>query len=247
MPPPPAVSVRDPRPGSAVDALGVAFALLVLLLLALRLLAAAGGPRVVGDAPPRFEDVMVPIATDVAFALAALAVVALRGPGVGALGLRLAGGGRAAAFGVATYVAIVPIFFLLERATRWVVERLDVQVAINPAAVLLIHAEPDPLRVAALAAAAIAFAPFAEETIFRGLIYPALRARAGVRGAMVGSAVLFATVHPAVDWVPLAAFAVALAWVYERTGSLLAPIAMHAANNALGVATLLLERHIARA
>jgi membrane protease YdiL (CAAX protease family) len=49
-------------------------------------------------------------------------------------------------------------------------------------------------------------------------------------------------VHPIADWPSILILAVALSEVYERTGSLAAPIAAHAANNALGVALLLLAR-----
>jgi membrane protease YdiL (CAAX protease family) len=38
--------------------------------------------------------------------------------------------------------------------------------------------------------------------------------------------------------VPLAVLGAMLAWLYERTGTLWAPIALHAANNALAFAFL---------
>ncbi len=87
---------------------------------------------------------------------------------------------------------------------------------------------------------AVIVAPVVEEVLFRGCVYPALRAIHGWRPALLVSAVLFGLVHavPAVI-LPMVLFGLALGWLAERTGSLLAPIVAHAAFNGLTVATLL--------
>jgi membrane protease YdiL (CAAX protease family) len=87
------------------------------------------------------------------------------------------------------------------------------------------------------------FAPIAEELFFRGIVFNAWRREAGRRWAYVGSAALFALIHLSiVSLLPIFLLGLALAWVYERTGNLLAPIAMHATVNAISVAIALAVR-----
>jgi membrane protease YdiL (CAAX protease family) len=91
--------------------------------------------------------------------------------------------------------------------------------------------------------AIVLFAPIAEELFFRGIVFNAWRREASRRWAYVGSAALFAVIHfQLVSLVPIFLLGLALAWVYERSGSLLAPIAMHATVNGLSVALALFVR-----
>ena len=91
--------------------------------------------------------------------------------------------------------------------------------------------------------AIVLFAPIAEELFFRGIVFNAWRREASRRWAYIGSAALFAVIHfQLVSLVPIFLLGLALAWVYERTRSLLAPIAMHATVNGLSVALALAVR-----
>lgn len=94
---------------------------------------------------------------------------------------------------------------------------------------------------AALAAAAVlvtVVAPVAEEFLFRGYIFTALRGWAGVWGAALITGLMFGAIHLDPDrevafLVPLAFFGFVLCILYSRTGSLLPCIALHSINNAL--------------
>jgi membrane protease YdiL (CAAX protease family) len=91
--------------------------------------------------------------------------------------------------------------------------------------------------------AIVVLAPIAEELFFRGVVFNAFRRERGRRWAYIGSAALFAVIHLSlVALVPIFLLGLALAWVYERTGSLLAPIVMHAVVNGISVAIALLVR-----
>jgi membrane protease YdiL (CAAX protease family) len=91
--------------------------------------------------------------------------------------------------------------------------------------------------------ALVILAPIAEEIFFRGVVFNALRREGGRRWAYIGSALLFAVIHlDLVVLVPLFLLGLALAWLYERTNNLLAPIAMHATVNAISVALAFLVR-----
>ena len=90
----------------------------------------------------------------------------------------------------------------------------------------------------------VVIAPIAEEVFFRGVVFNALRREATRRWAYLGSALLFSVIHLSpVTLVPIFLLGLVLARVYERTGSLLAPIVLHATFNGLSVALALLARY----
>ena len=87
-------------------------------------------------------------------------------------------------------------------------------------------------------------APLAEELLFRGLIFEALRRSPfGFIGAMVISALCWALLHANYSAYGLGAIALIglyLAWLRERTGSLLAPIVCHSIYNSLIIALMVM-------
>jgi len=99
-------------------------------------------------------------------------------------------------------------------------------------------AESLPVKVV-MGIAAVIVAPLVEETVFRGFIYGVLKRYTDGWFAAVCSASLFAIVHMHMaSFVPLFVLALGLCAAYERTGSLLVPMWMHAFFN--GVSTILL-------
>jgi membrane protease YdiL (CAAX protease family) len=77
--------------------------------------------------------------------------------------------------------------------------------------------------------AAICIAPVTEELLFRGYIYPVFKRLLGPLPAALGVSVLFAAIHDnALGFPGLTLLALALTLLYERTGSILVPIFMHA-------------------
>lgn len=78
--------------------------------------------------------------------------------------------------------------------------------------------------------------PISEELVFRGLMYRRLREDTGMAGAIVYSAVVFSIFHSnLVQMLYALILGVLLAWLCEKYGSVLAPIAGHAAANLLSV------------
>ena len=91
--------------------------------------------------------------------------------------------------------------------------------------------------------AVVILAPIAEEIFFRGVVFNALLREGGRRWAFIGSSALFAIIHVSlVALLPIFLLGLALAWIYQRSGNLLAPIAMHATVNGISVALALLVR-----
>jgi membrane protease YdiL (CAAX protease family) len=81
--------------------------------------------------------------------------------------------------------------------------------------------------------------PIAEEAMFRGIVYPVLRARiGGTAGAVLVSALIFGAFHlyPLQILVGFV-LGLPLAWLRQWSGALVAPIALHMTHN-LGVVLL---------
>ncbi len=96
-----------------------------------------------------------------------------------------------------------------------------------------------PMQLLLAALAAVVMAPIAEEVLFRGLLHRGLRVRLTIVPATIISSVLFAVIHVEVVFSqPLALVGLTLAGAvmalaYERTGSLVVPVVIHAVYNAL--------------
>ncbi len=87
---------------------------------------------------------------------------------------------------------------------------------------------------------AVVVAPVAEEMIFRGYLYPVAKRYFGPFIAMVGTSLLFALLHGHAASIPaLFTLAMCLGLSYEKSGSLLVPMIMHAVFNAISVAAIL--------
>jgi len=101
---------------------------------------------------------------------------------------------------------------------------------------------PPGWQLVILGFAAIVLVPIAEEALFRGIIYTALKQRGYRRLALWGNATLFALIHFNIGaLVPLLFLALVWTWLYERTGNLLAPIAGHMIFNAVNFALLTMK------
>lgn len=89
----------------------------------------------------------------------------------------------------------------------------------------------------------VGVAPLTEEIFFRGFMFAGLRRRLPFVAAAAVSAGLWGLFHftgPGTWGVvaQLAVFGIALSWLYERTGSIWPPIAVHAVNNAIAFSIL---------
>ncbi|UCB57113.1 MAG: CPBP family intramembrane metalloprotease [Candidatus Omnitrophota bacterium] len=86
--------------------------------------------------------------------------------------------------------------------------------------------------------------PIVEEIFFRGFAYNALKKRWGVPWAMSLTALVFAGLHANLfGFLPIAALGFLLAYVYEKTGSLIPSIAIHMLHNSLMVLMLFMGRY----
>ncbi|HYB58816.1 MAG TPA: CPBP family intramembrane glutamic endopeptidase, partial [Candidatus Acidoferrales bacterium] len=80
----------------------------------------------------------------------------------------------------------------------------------------------------------VIIAPIAEEIVFRGYLYKAFRDHFKPSYAIVLSAALFSVLHlELLATIQLFIVGILLAYVYEKTGNLMAPITLHVLNNAV--------------
>jgi membrane protease YdiL (CAAX protease family) len=94
---------------------------------------------------------------------------------------------------------------------------------------------------------AIVIAPFGEELFFRGVLFRTLRDRHGLRIGLLGTAVGFGLIHfipgdvvdAALLMLVMAFTGASLGYLYERRGTIVAPIAAHVTFNVIGLVLIL--------
>jgi membrane protease YdiL (CAAX protease family) len=132
------------------------------------------------------------------------------------------------------------------RAVFWTVPvGLLAVYAVSFAHDLVVHPEQQPIvsefprsgaGVALFVVVAVIMAPLFEEVVFRGFLFRGLANSWGWVWGALASAAVFGLAHLQLDvFVPLFALGFALAWVYQRTGSLWTSITLHAVFNGISV------------
>jgi membrane protease YdiL (CAAX protease family) len=158
------------------------------------------------------------------------------------LGLRGISPIKSIGFGALFFFAILPPLAITFLAYSWFCQLVGIKEKAQDIADLL--ANSDSMAVVVLIAFfAIAVAPVFEEFLFRGFAYPVLKQRWGTWRALMTVSAVFAAIHFHLpSFGPLFALGVGLGLAYELSGSLLAPITMHALFNAINVAMILYVR-----
>ncbi|HEY8961810.1 MAG TPA: type II CAAX endopeptidase family protein [Luteolibacter sp.] len=193
----------------------------------------------------RISIVMLVVSAAFQFFLAGItvALVAWRVRPVTWLGLRWRGWAHALWIGPSV-VAALYVFQVVLHATgymKWM-ESLGAE-TVQDTVKFFLYGQ-DKLALGAMAVAAVIVAPICEEIVFRGYLYPAAKRFAGPATAMFCSALLFSLAHGSLAMLlPLFLLGFAFAWIYERTGSLWAPIFAHFCLNGSTVLLQFLIRH----
>lgn len=95
----------------------------------------------------------------------------------------------------------------------------------------------NPLLLGLMTIAAVLVAPVCEEVVFRGYLYGAAKKFTGGGAAAIFSGLVFAVAHGSLSsLLPLFLVGMVLVLVYEKTGSLWAPVAVHFCFNGATVA-----------
>lgn len=149
---------------------------------------------------------------------------------------------RRAVLGVVGFLMVFPLVLLAAVAALILAPRVGLPVQAQE--VLVQVAAVSPGMFLAALVGIVVVTPLTEELLFRGFLYATLRRHAGPLGAIALSALTFALMHGhAVGVAPLFVLGFLLAYLYERTGSLAASVAAHAAYNLYVVLLACLAPH----
>lgn len=153
------------------------------------------------------------------------------------VGLSLAKVPKGIVFAAVGYIALIPVIILIMAGTFLVIERIGYKPPVQPIVEVFIEEKETSILWFSAIFAAI-FGPVAEEIFFRGFMYSAAKKKFGIFPAILGTSVLFSLLHThIVGFLPIMALGVLLAYLYEKTGTLVAPIAVHIMHN-LGMVIL---------
>jgi len=146
------------------------------------------------------------------------------------LGLRERHPVRRALLGLVGWLMVFPVVFVVGLLVFVLGPRVGVRPEFQE--VLRESLGLPPAALAVVLVGAVVVAPVAEEILFRGFLYATLRRSLGPLAAIVLSSAIFSLLHSQLTAAPsLFVIGFLLAYLYERTGSLVASISAHAANN----------------
>jgi membrane protease YdiL (CAAX protease family) len=159
---------------------------------------------------------------------------------VALFGLRRLGAGRVLLVSGLGLLVLVPV--VAAASWLWMGWLGQFWEDLKPQEAVELFAKSDDLLVKVLmGVAAVVVAPLVEETVFRGFVYGVVKRYSEPVFAALVSACLFMLAHFHLgSGLPLFVLAIGFTVAYELTGSLLVPMVMHAAFNALTLVLLLL-------
>ena len=150
-----------------------------------------------------------------------------------AFGFSKPGAWAAAGWGLLTICFALPVVMLLQTLSA----KLLAQFGIQPTQQSTVNVLQGMLPIGQFFVygfVTILLAPFAEEMLFRGILYPAIKQGGFPRLALWGTALLFAATHVnLMAFIPLTFLALVLTALYEKTENLIAPIVTHVMFNAV--------------
>jgi membrane protease YdiL (CAAX protease family) len=148
-----------------------------------------------------------------------------------AFGFRSPGLRRALLIAIAVAAGVLPIAWSLGQLSAKIMTLFHVEPALQGPVEMLETASSFQMK-ALIGLLAIVLAPFAEELVFRGLMYSTLKQHGFPRLGLWGTSLLFAVIHNnLMILLPLTFLAVVLTLLYETTNNLLAPILTHSLFN----------------
>ncbi len=137
--------------------------------------------------------------------------------------------------GVLAYVAIIPALIVVLIITGTVAKLFSYEPPPQPVVQIYLNENKNPQLLFFSFFVAL-LGPAIEEIFFRGFTYQAFRTRFGATKAMFLSAFIFSFLHlNLVAFIPIFFLGVVLSYLYEKTGTLAAPMTVHMLHNFLMV------------
>lgn len=155
-----------------------------------------------------------------------------------AIGWRSRGWLRDGRRGLLAYLALAPALTVVMLAVIGIAARLRYSPPPEPVLGLFLNESRWPVLAGASLFVCL-LGPLVEETVFRGVLYAALRRRWSMRWGIIVSGGCFAALHTnPVGLLPIWLLGGVLAYLYETTGSLVPSITLHVVHNTTLIAFL---------
>lgn len=158
------------------------------------------------------------------------------------LGLTLKKYLKSTFLGLIGYITILPTMGLILFLVSMLAERIGYRPSPHPLFSIFLKEENMGLVLYYVFLGAI-FGPVVEEIFFRGFAYSAIKKRTGPRWAILISAAIFALVHMNIfSFLPVMFLGITMAYLYEKTGSLIPSITLHIIHNSILISFVFLIR-----
>lgn len=147
-------------------------------------------------------------------------------------------------YGIVSYIALIPVLIGIVAAIALVAGILKYVPERQPVVQLFLKERNATLLLYTSLFAAIV-GPIIEELFFRGFMYNAVKRHIGVFWAALITASFFALLHAhLVGFIPIVALGLVLAYLYEKTGTLVSSITVHMIHNLSTVALVFLVKQL---
>lgn len=171
-------------------------------------------------------------------------VVVKHRQGIRALGISIKGLLRNIGVALYSYVGFLPVLAVIFLGVVGIANVLNYTPPPEPIYELMFE-EKRPLLLAIISVLVSVVVPVIEEVFFRGFLYGALRKKVSMTRAVFLSAFFFSLLHTNVlGFIPILALGMFLAYLKEKTGSLIPSITIHILHNTALASLMFLARDI---
>lgn len=149
-------------------------------------------------------------------------------------------------YGIAAYIGLAPVFLIVTISAAVIFKVLNIPV--EPQEVVeILKREKDLPSLIYMCLFTSLLGPVMEEIFFRGFVYGAVRKRMGILGGILASAAFFACVHANLaSFAPILCLGILLAYIYEKTGSLVSSITAHVMHNSIMLCILIFLKSVSK-
>ncbi|MBN1353149.1 MAG: CPBP family intramembrane metalloprotease [Candidatus Omnitrophica bacterium] len=139
-------------------------------------------------------------------------------------------------YGICAYIGVMPLIFAIGILVYIVLQAMNLKPPPQPIVGLFL-AEKNTALILVSSVIAAVVGPVIEEIFFRGVLYNAVKSKLGVFWAIFSTSMLFSFLHThaatyfIVGFLPITILGIVLAYLYEKTASLVPSITLHVMNN----------------
>ncbi|MFH1381256.1 MAG: type II CAAX endopeptidase family protein [Candidatus Omnitrophota bacterium] len=151
-------------------------------------------------------------------------------------------------YGTLGYIGIIPPIFFIGIIVYALLNIFKITPPPQPIVGLFLAEKSTGLIIVSTIIASI-FGPIIEEIFFRGIMYNAVKRKVGIFWAIFITSVLFSFLHTyaleyfLVGFIPITILGFSLAYLYEKTGSLIPSVTLHILNNVGSVIMVFLFKY----